>query len=378
MKRSGIGSFERHDEENIMTEIEEVTEETPVQVVKEVVEGNAPFYMNWHSLISPQRLEVDADSHTDTYGKFICQPLERGFATTIGNCLRRILLSSIQGAAITAIKIEDAHHEYSSLAGVVEDVTEIILNLKEVRFQVNSSDVKIVRIEKKGKGNITAADIICDHSIEIMNPEKHICTVTTDRDFSAEMIVKMGKGYSPAELNKDEELPVQFIPIDAIFTPILNVKFVVNQARVGQQTDYDKLTLEITTDGSVIPEDALAFAAKILKEQMTIFINFNEDHIEPPKEEVSEFDGDPLNANLDRSVEDLELSVRSSNCLRNANITYIGELVQKTEAEMLKTKNFGRKSLNEIKQLLSEMELSLGMPIDNWQFPVAPTEEEQE
>ena len=361
-----------------MTEIEEVTEETPVEAITEVVEDIAPYYMNWHALISPQRLEVDSESHTDTFGKFICQPLERGFATTIGNCLRRILLSSIQGAAITAIRIEDAAHEYSSLAGVVEDVTEIILNLKEVRFQVNSSADKVVRIEKKGKGNITAADIICDHTIEIMNPEKHICTVTTDREFSAEMVVKMGKGYSPAEMNKDEELSVEFIPIDAIFTPILNVKFVVNQARVGQQTDYDKLTLEITTDGSVVPEDSLAFAAKILKEQMTIFINFNEDNIEPPKEEISVEGGDSINEFLDRSVEDLELSVRSSNCLRNANITFIGELVQKTEAEMLKTKNFGRKSLNEIKQLLSEMELSLGMPIENWQFPVAPTEEEAE
>ncbi len=361
-----------------MTEIEEITEETLVDTIKEVVEETASFYMNWHSLISPQRLEVDADTHTDRYGKFICQPLERGYATTIGNTLRRILLSSIQGAAITAVKIDGAHHEYSSLAGVVEDVTEIILNLKEVRFQINSSAAKVVRIEKKGKGNITAADIICDHTVTVMNPEKHICTVTTDRDFSAEMVIKMGKGYSPAEMNKDEELPLEFIPIDAIFTPILNVKFVVNQARVGQQTDYDKLILEITTDGSVVPEDALAFAAKILKEQMTIFINFNEDNVEPPKEEINADDGEPINEGLDRSVEDLELSVRSSNCLRNANITFIGELVQKTEAEMLKTKNFGRKSLNEIKQLLSEMDLSLGMPIDNWQIPVAPIEDEDE
>ena len=364
-----------------MTEIEEVVEESVDTAVeettKEVAEETAPFYMNWHSLISPQRLEVDAKSHTSTYGKFSCHPLERGFATTIGNCLRRILLSSIQGAAVTAIRIEGAHHEYSALSGVVEDVTEIILNLKEVCFQVNSAADKVVRIEHKGKGNITAADIICDHTTSVMNPDKHICTVTTDREFSAEFVVKMGKGYSPAEKNKDEELSVEFIPIDAIFTPILNVKFIVTQARVGQQTDFDKLTLEITTDGSVTPEDSLAFAAKILKEQMTIFINFNEDNIEPPKVEVDEDEGEPINENLDRSVEDLELSVRSSNCLRNANITFIGELVQKTEAEMLKTKNFGRKSLNEIKQLLSEMELSLGMPIDNWQIPATAPEEEQ-
>ncbi len=341
-------------------------------------EETAPFYRNWHDLISPKRLEVVSDSHTETYGKFICQPLERGFATTIGNCLRRILLSTVQGAAVTAVKIEGAMHEFSTLPGILEDATEIILNLKEVRFKINSAEEKIVRIEKKGKGSVTAGDIIGDHTVEVMNPDKHICTITGDGDFVAEMVIKWGKGYSPAEANKTEDLPVDYIPIDAIFTPIRNVKFIVNQARVGQQTDYDKLTMEITTDGSVTPEDSIAYAAKILKEQMTIFINFDEDQVEPEEEEVSAEEREPVNENLNRSVEDLELSVRSSNCLRNANINFIGELVQKTEAEMLKTKNFGRKSLNEIKQLLSEMELSLGMVLDNWKIPVAAAPDENQ
>ncbi len=342
-----------------------------------IPEETAPFYRNWHDLIQPKRLEVDPDSHTSTYGKFICQPLERGFATTTGNSLRRILLSAVQGAAVTAVKIEGALHEFSTLPGILEDVTEIILNLKEVRFKINSVHEKVVRIEKKGKGNVTARDIIGDHTVEIMNPDKHLCTITSDGGFVAEMVVKWGKGYSPAENNKTEDLSVDYIPIDAIFTPIRNVKFNVNQARVGQQTDYDKLTIEITTDGSVTPEDSLAFAAKILKEQMTIFINFDEDQVEPEVEAVRSEEHEPVNENLNRTVEDLELSVRSSNCLRNANLNYIGELVQKTEAEMLKTKNFGRKSLNEIKQLLSEMELSLGMTLDNWKMP-APTDQDEE
>ncbi len=350
-----------------MTEIEE-----------SVVEESTPFFRNWRDLIK-SNIEVTQDSHTEKYGKFICQPLERGFATTIGNCLRRVLLSSVQGAAITAVKIEGALHEYSTLPGVLEDVTEIILNLKEVRFCLNSSDEKIIRIEVTDKGEVKASDLICDHTVEIMNPDKHICTITGDGKFVGEFVVKWGKGYSPAENNKSEDLPVEFIAIDATFTPITNVKFIVNQARVGQQTDFDKLTLEITTDGSVTPEDSLAYAAKIIKEQMTIFINFDEDSVEPDEDEDT---GDSIdedyNENLNRSVEDLELSVRSSNCLRNADITFIGELVQKTEAEMLKTKNFGRKSLNEIKQLLSEMELSLGMVIDNWQIPSAPSSDDQD
>lgn len=337
-----------------------------------LTQESTPFYRNWHDLIAPNPLEVDHETHSDNYGKFICQPLERGFATTIGNGLRRILLSSIQGAAITSVKIDGALHEFSTLPGILEDVTEIILNLKEVRLKLNTENSATVRIEKREKGNVTAADIITANAVEVMNPEKHICTITGDGHFIAELEVKWGKGYSPAEKNKTEEQSVGVIPIDAIFTPINKVKTLVSQARVGQRTDYDKLTMEIHTDGSVKPEDALAFAAKILKEQMTVFINFNEDQIEQAEEEKSDVrEIKSINPHLSKSVEDLELSVRSANCLRNAQITYIGELVQKTEAEMLKTKNFGRKSLNEIKQLLQQMDLSLGMKIDKWEPPAS-------
>jgi DNA-directed RNA polymerase subunit alpha len=336
-----------------------------------------PFYKNWSELIQPDRLEVDKESRTESYGKFVCQPLERGFATTIGNSLRRILLSSIQGAAVTSVRIEGALHEFTAIPGILEDVTEIILNLKEVRLKLNTADGHTVRISKKEKGPVTAADIISDGSVEVMNPEQHICTITGNGKFEAELEVKWGKGYRPAEMNKTDDQPIGVIPIDSIFTPVKKVQYIVTQARVGQQTDYDKLTLEIRTDGSVKPENALAYAAKILKEHMTIFINFDEEKAEPEIEEVEESDEPPLNENLYRTVEDLELSVRSANCLKNANITYIGELVQRTEAEMLKTKNFGRKSLNEIKQLLEEMDLSLGMKIDDWD-PPAPAEAKAE
>ncbi len=336
----------------------------------------APFYRNWWELIKPERLEVDKKKHTATYGKFVCQPLERGFATTIGNSLRRILLSSIQGAAITSVKIEGALHEFSSITGIQEDVTEIILNLKAVRLKLNAPTTKKVRIEKTEAGPVTAADIAGSGMVEVMNPDQHICTITGGSKFVAELEVKWGKGYSPAEMNKSEDHAIGVIPIDAIFTPIKKVQYIVSQARVGQQTDYDKLTMEIHTDGSVKPENALAYAAKILKEHMTIFINFDEDAAEPEITENESSDAALLNDNLYRTVEDLELSVRSANCLKNADINYIGELVQKTEAEMLKTKNFGRKSLNEIKQLLSEMELSLGMKIEGWEPPAEGSDEE--
>jgi DNA-directed RNA polymerase subunit alpha len=337
-------------------------------MTENLIEEN-PFYKNWSELIQPNRLEVDKDSHTESYGKFVCQPLERGFATTIGNSLRRILLSSIQGAAITSVRIEGALHEFTAIPGVLEDVTEIILNLKEVRLSLNTAEGQTVRISKKDKGPVTAVDIISDGSVEVMNPEQHICTITGNGKFEAELEVKWGKGYRPAEMNKADDQPIGVIPIDSIFTPVKKVKYIVAQARVGQQTDYDKLTLEIHTDGSVKPENAVAYAAKILKEHMTIFINFDEEKAEPEIEETTETEETPQNENLYRTVEDLELSVRSANCLKNANITYIGELVQRTEAEMLKTKNFGRKSLNEIKQLLEEMELSLGMKVDDWELP---------
>ena len=329
-----------------------------------------PFYRNWHELIIPERLEVDQDSHTKSFGKFTCQPLERGFATTIGNSLRRILLSSIQGAAIVSVKIDGALHELSTIPGVKEDVTQIILNLKEVRLKLNTSGSQIVKIEKNKLGTVTAGDITSGGKVEVMNPEKEICTITGEGVFKAEFEVKWGKGYVTAEKNKAEEQVIGVIPIDAIFTPIVNVKSLVSQARVGQQTDYDKLILEITTDGSVRPEDALAYAAKIMKEQLQVFIAFDEESVEPAIDDTRVDRVSPVNENLYRSVEDLELSVRSANCLRNADIRHIGELVQKSEAEILKTKNFGRKSLNEIKQLLSEMELSLGMKLEGWEPPV--------
>ncbi|KPK26092.1 MAG: DNA-directed RNA polymerase subunit alpha [Desulfobacterales bacterium SG8_35_2] len=346
-------------------------------MTENLIEEN-PFYKNWSELIQPNRLEVDKESHTESYGKFVCQPLERGFATTIGNSLRRILLSSIQGAAITSVRIEGALHEFTAIPGVLEDVTEIILNLKEVRLKLNTAEGQTVRIDKKDKGAVTAGDIISDGSVEVMNPEQHICTITGNGKFEAELEVKWGKGYRPAEMNKEDDQPIGVIPIDSIFTPVKKVQYIVTQARVGQQTDYDKLTLEMYTDGSVKPENALAYAAKILKEHMTIFINFDEEKAEPEIEEIPESEEKPQNENLYRTVEDLELSVRSANCLKNANITYIGELVQRSEAEMLKTKNFGRKSLNEIRQLLEEMDLSLGMKIEDWEPPEPAASEAEE
>ncbi|MBM9605408.1 DNA-directed RNA polymerase subunit alpha [Desulfopila inferna] len=344
----------------------------------QIVEENIPFYRNWHELIAPEKLEVDKESHTEYYGKFICQPLERGFATTIGNSLRRILLAAIQGAAITTVKIEGALHEFTSMKDISEDVSEIILNIKQVRTKLNSEDSKVVRIEKKGPCVVTAGDIISSGGIvEIMNPEQVICTLTGETTFIAEMTVEWGKGYQPAEQQDKENLSIGQIPIDAIFTPVKSIQFVVSQARVGQRTDYDKLTLEIETDGSIKPESAVAYAAKILKEQMTIFINFDEEAAEPEKADEEEQDVEPLNPYLDKPVEDLELSVRSANCLKNAEIHFIGDLAQKTDQEMLKTKNFGRKSLNEIKSLLSEMGLSLGMKFENWTPPDrVPSEDE--
>ncbi len=335
------------------------------------------IYKNWHELIAPEKIEADKDSHTEFYGKFVCQPLERGFATTIGNSLRRILLSSIRGTAITSVKIEGALHEFTSMKDIAEDVSEIILNIKQIHTKINSEDAQVVRIEKKGPGTVTAGDIISSGDIvEIMNKDQVICNLTGNTTFIAELTVEWGKGYQPAEQQNKEALSVGQIPIDAIFSPIKNIQYVVSQARVGQQTDYDKLTIEVETDGSVKPESALAFAAKILKEQLTMFINFDEEAAEPEKEELPEKDEKPLNKHLNKPVEDLELSVRSANCLKNAEISFIGELAQKTDQEMLKTKNFGRKSLHEIKALLAEMDLTLGMKIENWTAPDKATGDE--
>ena len=350
-------------------------------MTQQEIRDNDPFYKNWHELIAPEALEVDEERGT-AYGKYICQPLERGFATTIGNALRRIMLSSIRGAAITSVRLsgegKDALHEFTTIDGVHEDVSEIILNLKQVRVKMNTPEARAVLIEKTGPCDVTAADINGGGVVEVMNPDQHICTVTGEIPFRAELEVEWGKGYVTAELNQKEDRPIGVIALDAAFSPIVRVQYTVSQARVGQQTDYDRLTLEIETDGSVAPRNALAYAAKIMKEQMTIFINFNEDLAKAPPKAEGESDGTGYPAFLDKNVEDLELSVRSANCLKNANIQYIGQLVNKTDAEMLKTKNFGRKSLNEIKALLAEHNLSLGMNYAGWVAPEERGEEQQE
>lgn len=326
------------------------------------------MYRNWRDLIKPKKLQFEAESLTSTYGKFYAEPFERGFGTTIGNSLRRVLLSSLQGAAITSVRIKGVLHEFSTIPGVTEDVTDIILNLKSIRLKLHGTESRIIRIVQKGAGIITAKDIITDNNVEVLNPDQHIAVCSKDANFEAELVVKLGRGYVPAERNRDEKAPVGTIPIDSIFSPILKVNFAVNNARVGQQTDYDKLSLEILSDGSVKPEDAVAYAAKILKDQLTIFINFDEEELSCVDDELIE-EIDTVNENLYRSVEELELSVRSANCLKNAGIKLIGELVSKTEAEMLKTQNFGRKSLNEIKDILVEMGLTLGMKIDSFPDP---------
>ncbi len=331
------------------------------------------MFMNWQAMIKPKRVEVDS---TPSYGKFVCEPLERGFGITIGNSLRRIILSSLHGAAIVSVKFDSVMHEFTTITGVLEDITEIILNLKEVRLKMAGTKPRTISIDAKGKGMVTAGDIISDDGkVDVLNGDHHIATLSENSELKMTMTVNIGKGYSLAEANKDEDAPVGTIPIDAVFSPVKRVNYVVGNARVGQRTDYDKLTLEVWTDGSVIPEDAVAYAAKIFKEQMAIFINFDED-LEPDPDESSEEQQKPkFNENLYRSVEELELSVRSANCLKNAEILKLYQLVQKSEAEMLKTKNFGRKSLNEIKEVLTDMGLSLGMKLDGF---VPPVEDEEE
>ncbi|MGB8990578.1 MAG: DNA-directed RNA polymerase subunit alpha [Desulfobaccales bacterium] len=334
------------------------------------------MHKNWTEIIKPKRLEVDSETHSRFYGKFACEPLERGFGTTLGNALRRVLLSSLRGSAITAVRIKDVYHEFSAIPGVLEDVTEILLNLKQVRLKVLTDGIKMLHLEANGQGELTAGDIQTDGTVEILNPEHHLATLAADGELVLEMTVKTGKGFVPAEANKEEDQPIGYIPLDASFSPIRKVNYVVTQARVGQRTDYDKLTLEIWTDGSITPENAIAYAAKILKEHLAMFINFEE---EPSglEEKVSE-EPPTFNENLYRSVNELELSVRAANCLRNAQIRYIGELVQKTEQEMLKTKNFGRKSLNEIKEILIEMGLHLGMKLENFVPPDQMPERKEE
>lgn len=319
---------------------------------------------NWRELIRPRRLEVEEDTLTSSYGRFYCEPLERGFGTTLGNALRRVLLSSLQGAAITNIRIDGVLHEFSTIPGVMEDVATVVLNLKDVRVRMNAEGPKTIRLRKSGEGIVTAGDLVSDdQTVEVMNPGHKICTLGPDSDFEMEATVNLGKGYVLADQNKTEEMPIGTIPIDSVFSPIRRVNYTVTPARVGRATDFDRLNLELWTDGAIEPADAVAFAAKILKEQLSIFINF-EELAEAPTTMIDE--PEPLNPNLFKSVDELELSVRSANCLATANIRYIGDLVQKSEQEMLNTKNFGRKSLKEIQDVLASMGLSLGMKLDNW------------
>ncbi len=322
------------------------------------------YYKFWHDLIKPKSFEIDRDSLSHRYGKFNVSPLEKGYGITLGNSMRRVLLSSMMGSAVSAIKIENVMHEFSTMPDVIEDVTDIILNLKDVRFAQHSADPQVLTINKQGPGKVTAADIQTNDKVQVLNPDHHIATLGDNGVFNAQIRVTFGRGYVPAEEHEADTLGIGTINMDSLYSPITRVNYNVSNARVGQRTDYDALSLEVWTDGSVRPEESVALAAKIMKEQMQIFINFDEDVA--PTEEKIETQNTQLNENLFRSVDDLELSVRSANCLKNANIRHIGELVVRSEAEMLKTKNFGRKSLNEIKEILTEMGLGLGMKIDGW------------
>src|SRR5437868_427082 len=317
--------------------------------------------MLWRGFQKPKRLAVDTETLTDKYGKFSAQPFERGFGTTIGNALRRTLLSSIEGAAVTAIRIEGVLHEFQSIPGVVEDATDIILNLKQIPFKLAGDAPKAIYLRADQPGVVTSGMIEADGDVEILDKNVYLATLSEGGKLDMEMRLKRGRGYVAADKNFEEDLGLGFIPIDSVHSPVRKVNYVVEAARLGQITDYDKLTLEVWTNGSVTPTDAIGLAAKLLKDHMTIFINFEEELEAASKEDSG---SEIRNENLNRSVEELELSVRSYNCLKNANIQTIGELVQKTEAEMLKTKNFGRKSLNEIKEILGTMGLGLGMKID--------------
>ena len=318
----------------------------------------------WTGFQKPKRLACE--TMTDRYGRFSAQPFERGFGTTIGNSLRRALLSSIEGAAITAVRIEGVLHEFSSIPGVVEDATDIILNLKQIPYKLHDGDVKTLRVSRLEPGDLTSGDIETDGDVEVLDPNVHIATVSEGGALSIELRLKRGRGYVSADRNFDDDLPVGYIPVDSVHSPVKKVNFSVEAARLGQDTDYDKLQLEVWTNGSVTPENAIGLAAKLIKDHMAIFINFQEDQHELNTDAVlpAAKPAGPINDHLDKSVEELELSVRSYNCLKNSDIKTIRDLVQKSEPEMLKTKNFGRKSLNEIKDILSSMGLSLGMRFD--------------
>ncbi|WP_376088223.1 DNA-directed RNA polymerase subunit alpha [Roseomonas sp. CCTCC AB2023176] len=318
---------------------------------------------NWRSLIKPERLDVEGGNDPARQATVVAEPLERGFGQTLGNALRRILLSSLQGAAVTAIRLDGALHEFSALPGVREDVTDIVLNIKRLAIRMQGEGQKRLTLTATGPGEVTAGQIQTTGDIEISNPDLVICTLDDGARISAELTVQTGKGYVPAAENRPEDAPIGLIPVDAIYSPVRRVAYRVEPTRVGQRTDYDKLVMQVETDGTVTPEDAVALAARILQDQLQLFINFDE----PREQRAAEIQDDlPFNRNLLRKVDELELSVRSANCLKNDNIVYIGDLVQKTEQEMLRTPNFGRKSLNEIKEVLSSMGLALGMNVSGW------------
>jgi len=319
--------------------------------------------MLWKGFQRPKRLESERDTLTDRFGRFYAQPFERGFGTTIGNALRRVLLSSIEGAAVTAVKIDGVLHEFSPIPGVVEDATDIILNLKQIPLKLHADFTKTLYLRVDKPGIVRAKDIEADHEVEILEPEAHIATVSEGGKLHMELRLKRGRGYVAADKNFDEDLGIGWIPIDSVHSPVKKVNYLVEAARLGQTTDYDKLTIDVWTNGSVTAQDSVSLAAKLIRDHLNIFINLDD------AGESQDAQAEPnrlgaLNENLDKSVEELELSVRSYNCLKNANIRTIRELVQKTEAEMLKTKNFGRKSLNEIKEILHTMGLGLGMRLD--------------
>ncbi len=323
--------------------------------------------MLWKGFQKPKRLEVDRESQTDHYGRFYAQPFERGFATTVGNALRRVLLSSIEGAAITAVRVEGVLHEFSPIPGAMEDTTDLILNLKRIPLKMHVDHPKTLVLKTSEAGEVRAKHIVPDPDIEILDPEAYIATLGQGSTLSIELRIKQGRGYVSADKNFDEDLSIGWIPVDSVHSPIKKVNYFVDAARVGQATDYEKLSLEVWTSGAVSPRDAVGLAAKLIRDHLTIFVNVEDDEAsEEQAVEISDADREATYEKLGKSVDELELSVRSYNCLKNANIRTIGELVQKTEAEMLKTKNFGRKSLNEIKEILSVMGLSLGMKLDNW------------
>ena len=318
---------------------------------------------NWQELIKPTKLDIVSGSDNARVASVVAEPLERGYGLTLGNALRRVLLSSLQGAAVTAVQIDGVLHEFSSVPGVREDITDLVLNVKEIAIKMNSEGPKRLTLSKQGPGAVVAGDIKVTGDIEVLNPELVICHLDDGAEINIEFTVNTGKGYVPADRNRPDDAPIGYIPVDALFSPVRRVSYKVDATRAGESLDKDKLTLQVETNGAISPEDSVAYAARILQDQLTVFVNFEEPSKEKAQDQVPELAFNPA---LLKKVDELELSVRSANCLKNDNIVYIGDLIQKTEAEMLRTPNFGRKSLNEIKEVLAQMGLHLGMDVANW------------